>query len=55
MDGSGRCQYCGTQIDIMVMDEALDSTPAYIEITENYIRIGVPPLAGKEGEVGNDN
>ena len=46
-DGSGRCQYCGTQSEIMVMDEALDGADctrsSYIEITADSIRIGVLP------------
>lgn len=46
-DGSGTCAYCGTQSEIMVMDEALDGAEctrsSYIEITAESIRIGVLP------------
>lgn len=46
-DGSGTCAYCGTRSEIMVMDEALDGADctrsSYIEITADFIRIGVLP------------
>ncbi len=48
-DGSGRCQYCGTRSEIMVMDEALDGADctrsSYIEITADSIRVAVLPVA----------
>ena len=55
-DGSGRCQYCGTRSEIMVMDEALDGADctrsSYIEITADGIRVAVLPAAEDLGRMG---
>lgn len=57
-DGSGRCQYCGTQSEIMVMDEALDGADctrnSYIEITADSIRIGVLPDMERMSRIGKN-